>query len=263
MTGSSQTTAAAEGPAWSAAAAGWVEYWAAFAAPARDAVARAAGIEAGATVLDVGCGSGEFCELAAAHGARVSGIDAAEAMVAVARRRLPDADLRVGPIEHLPWPDDTFDLVTGFNSLQFTADFVAALTEVARVTRRGGRVAVCNWGRGEDIEVTAISQPLAELKPRPPGDPPPVGEPGVLEELARAAGVSPERADEVEVPYTFPDRATLERALVALAPVYGVAPDQAEPVVRRTVEVAAEPYRRPDGSYRFENRFRYVIAVAS
>jgi cyclopropane fatty-acyl-phospholipid synthase-like methyltransferase len=36
----------------------------------REAVARAAGIEAGASVLDVGCGSGEFCELAAARAAR-------------------------------------------------------------------------------------------------------------------------------------------------------------------------------------------------
>jgi len=47
MTAPEQTTAAVEGPAWSA----------------------------GASVLDVGCGSGELCELAAARGARVSGID--------------------------------------------------------------------------------------------------------------------------------------------------------------------------------------------
>jgi 2-polyprenyl-3-methyl-5-hydroxy-6-metoxy-1,4-benzoquinol methylase len=74
MTGSEKTTAAIEGPAWSAGASGWVEHWAQFAAPAREAVARAAGIEAGASVLDVGCGSGEFCEFAAARGAQVSGI---------------------------------------------------------------------------------------------------------------------------------------------------------------------------------------------
>jgi 2-polyprenyl-3-methyl-5-hydroxy-6-metoxy-1,4-benzoquinol methylase len=104
MTASEQTTAAAEGPAWSAGASGWVEYWAGFAAPAREAVARAAVIQAGASVLDVGCGSGEFCELAAARGARVSGIDAAEGMVEFARHKLPGADLRVGPIEELPWP---------------------------------------------------------------------------------------------------------------------------------------------------------------
>jgi SAM-dependent methyltransferase len=263
MSASAQTTAAAEGAAWSAGASGWVEHWAGFAAPAREAVARAAGLEAGDSVLDVGCGSGEFCEVAVARGARVSGIDAAEAMVDLAKRRLPDADLRVGPIEQLPWPDDSFDLVAAFNAFQFAADFVAALAEAGRVTRRGGRIAICNWGRVEDCEVHAISEPLSELKPPRPRDPPPIGEPGVLENLARGSGLAPERADEVEVPYEFPDRVTLERALLAIAPVYGVAPEVAQQVVRRTVEARAEPYRRPDGSYRFENKFRYLIAVAS
>jgi SAM-dependent methyltransferase len=263
MTASEQTTAAAEGPAWSAGASGWVEYWAGFAAPAREAVARAAGIQVGALVLDVGCGSGEFCELAAARSARVSGVDAAEGMVEFARRKLPEADLRVGPIEQLPWPDGSFDLVAGFNAFQFAADVVAALAEAGRVTRPGRRVAICNWGRVEDRDVHAIFEPLSELKPPRPSDPPLVGEPGVLEGLARKAGLTPERAGEVEVPYGFSDRATLERALLVIAPVYGIAPALAEPVVRRTVAAAAEPYRRADGSYRFENRFRYLIAVAS
>jgi|SRR6266567_241477 len=97
MSPSVGSSAEAEGPVWSAAASGWVTYWARFAAPAREAVAQAAGIEAGISVLDVGCGSGEFCELAAARGAGVSGIDAA-GLIEFARRRFPGADLRVGPI---------------------------------------------------------------------------------------------------------------------------------------------------------------------
>lgn len=177
MTGSERTTAVIEGPALSAGASGWVEHWARFAAPAREAVARAAGITAGALVLDVGCGSGEFCELAAARGARVSGIDVAEGLVEIARRRLPEADLRVGPIERLPWRNESFDLVTGFNAFQFAADFVAALAEAARVTWRGGRVAIRNWGRIEDREVHAIFAPLREVEPRPPQDTSPYDRP--------------------------------------------------------------------------------------
>jgi SAM-dependent methyltransferase len=110
-------------------------------------------------------------------------------------------------------PLDSFDVVTAFNAFQFSADFAAALAEAARVTRSGGRVAVCNWGRVSD--------------------------------------------------YEFPGRATLERALTAIAPACGVAAEVAERVARKTVEIAAEPFRRPDGSYRFENRFRYLIAVAA
>jgi hypothetical protein len=84
----------------------------------------------------------------------------------------------------------------------------------------------------------------------------------VLEALTRQAGLTPERAGDVEGPYAFPDRATLERELLAIAPVDGVGPQVAREVIRNTVETATEPFRRADGSYRFENRFRYLIAVS-
>ncbi|HZC73991.1 MAG TPA: class I SAM-dependent methyltransferase [Jatrophihabitans sp.] len=261
-----QTTATFEGPAWSAAAAGWFAYWARFAAPARVAVAQASGLGGGVSVLDVGCGSGEFCALAAGMGAKVSGLDAAAGLIAFARRATPDGDLRVGAMEQLPWADNTFDMVSGFNAFQFAADYVAALAEARRVTRRGGRIAICNWGRVDDREVQAVFEPLSRYRQDrppdvPPYDPPPIGEPGVLESLAEGASLQPERAAEVDVPYAFADRATLERALLAFAPAYGISADVAEQVVRETVDGPADAFRRADGSYRFENRFRYLIAV--
>lgn len=123
-------------------------------------------------------------------------------------------------------------------------------------------MAICNWGRIDARKVHAIFEPLSELKSRT-SDPLPIGEPGVLEHLAEQASLTPEHADEVEVPYEFADRSTLERALLAISPVYGIAPEVAEEVVRKTVESRAEPYLKPDGSYRFENRFRYLITVVS
>lgn len=176
------TSAAIEGPDWSAKAAGWAELWAGLADPAREAVAEATGIGTGMRVLDVGCGSGEFCMLAAARGAVVSGIDAAEGMVEIARRRLPGADLRVGAMERLPWDDDGFDLVTAFNAIQF------------------------------------------------------------------------------DVPYEAPDRETLERALLVDAACIGGTEHAREAAVRKVIAEAAAPFRRPDSSYRFENRFRYVVS---
>jgi transposase InsO family protein len=50
--------------------------------------------------------------------------------------------------------------------------------------------------------------------------------------------------------------------LLAFAPVYQVGPEAAERVGRQTVEGPAERFRRSDGSYRFDNRWRYLIAVA-
>ena len=51
--------------------------------------------------------------------ARAFGLEASEALLGIARQRLPDADLRVGDMESLPYQDDTFDLVTGFNPFFF------------------------------------------------------------------------------------------------------------------------------------------------
>jgi SAM-dependent methyltransferase len=230
-------------------------------------VAKATGIDEGTRVLDVGCGSGEFCRLAAARGAVPSGIDAAEGMIEIARRIVPDGDFRVGAMESLPWDDDSFDVVTGFNSFQFAADLVAALADARRVVHPGGRVAICNWGRPADSGLVAIMGSLRGLQPPPlPGPPPPdvpaTGEPGVLEELARRAGLDPVVADEVGVPFEASDRETLERALLAPGGAVPAIEHSGEEAVRKAIVEAAAPFRRPDGSYRIENRFRYLIAEA-
>jgi ubiquinone/menaquinone biosynthesis C-methylase UbiE len=71
-------------------------------------------------------------------GAEPSGLDASEARIAHAQARLPEADLRVGEMEELPWDDDGFDLDTGFNSFFFANDIVAALREARRVAKPAG-----------------------------------------------------------------------------------------------------------------------------
>ena len=71
----------------------------------------------GQRVLDIGCGAGAFLRLIAERGGEPFGIDASESLIALARTRFPHADLRVGDMEALPYPDASFDRVTGFNSL--------------------------------------------------------------------------------------------------------------------------------------------------
>ena len=77
--------------------------------------------------------------LASDRGAQVSGIDAAESLLTVARERVAAAVFRLGDLQDLPFADGCFDVVTGFNSFQFAADPVAALMEAGRVTKRTGR----------------------------------------------------------------------------------------------------------------------------
>ena len=69
------------------------------------------GVDAGDRVLDVACGSGLAIELARLRGASCSGIDASARLVAVARDRNPESDIRVGDMQALPWDPASFDVV--------------------------------------------------------------------------------------------------------------------------------------------------------
>jgi SAM-dependent methyltransferase len=234
---------------WGERAQAWSHHWTRLSAPARAAVADAARIGPATRLLDAGCGTGEFCAQALALGARVSGIDVSEGMLALARRRAPEADLRVGDIARLPYGDDAFDVATAFNAVQFTDDIPAAIAELARVAPT---VAICNWGGKRDLAVmfnaVSVPSPQRDALPR-------LSEPGVLEELMQAAGLTPRRAADVPSPYETPDLATL---VAALRDGSGF-----ELATEERVREAGAPYRRADGSYRFENRFRYVVATRS
>ena len=70
--------------------------------------------------------------------------------------RLPDADLREGDTEYLPFGDATFDAVTGINAFQFAGDPQKALREAARVTRPGGRVVASLFAAPERSQGTVV-----------------------------------------------------------------------------------------------------------
>jgi SAM-dependent methyltransferase len=93
-----------------------------------------------ARILDAGCGSGRTLDDLARRGT-VSGADASEAAVQLARARGHE-DVRLAPVERLPWPEDTFDLVTCLDVVEHTDDDRRALRELRRVTRAGGRLLV-------------------------------------------------------------------------------------------------------------------------
>ena len=75
-----------------------------------------------------GAGASIRVAIAAASGARVSGIDAAQALLDIARQRRPGGDFRQGDLEESPFDDHSFD-VTDFNSFQYAGDPVVALSE--------------------------------------------------------------------------------------------------------------------------------------
>src|ERR1700761_908031 len=97
--------------------------------PAWQAVSDAAGVGEGTSLLDLGCGDGAFCAFAARRGALVHGLDLEPDAIARALEAVPGGDLRLGPMENLPWPDASFDVVTSFNAVQYALDPEVALIE--------------------------------------------------------------------------------------------------------------------------------------
>ncbi len=107
----------------------------------------ACGALEGARVLDVACGPGIVACALAAHAAQVSGIDLTPAMIAEAHRRqaglgLRNLDWRVGDATALPFADGTFDVVVTRYSFHHLQRPAAALAEMKRVCRAGGRIVV-------------------------------------------------------------------------------------------------------------------------
>ena len=110
---------------------------------------------------------------------------------------MPEADLRVGDMELMPYEDDAFDLVTGFTSFFFANDMVAALREAGRVAADGAPVVIQVWGSYERRDLEAMMRIAHPYLPPRPADAPPERElwkPGVLEEMATEAGLDPVEA---------------------------------------------------------------------
>jgi SAM-dependent methyltransferase len=257
-------SATVQGRLWNARARDWAEAQEATLLPLFEAIAGHLGIGRGSRVLDVGCGAGLFLRRAADRGAEVAGLDAAPALVAIARERLPAADLREGEMEWLPWADGSFDVVAGINAFQYATRPEVAVGEAARVLRPSGRVALAVWGRPESCQAAAYLAALgALLPPPPPGAPGPfaLSQPGALASLARAAGLEPVAAREVETVWAYPDEEALLRGLLSSGPAARAIAEAGEGRVRDAVLAAVAPCRTPDGAYRLHNVFRYTIAA--
>jgi len=260
------TTGSAErwGPLWGAKPADWASIEEQQ-APTYEEAIRRVGVAPGQRVLEVGCGTGSFLRLAADRGAEVFGLDASEALLALARERVPEADLRQGDLQFLPYDGETFDLVAGFNSFFFAADVVAALREAGRVAKPGAPVVIQVWGPPERCDLTALKDAIAPFLPPPDPDAPAapaLHEPGVLEHLAEEAGLTAQTTFDTSWAYVFPDEDALVRAMLAPANVVVAARQGGEDAVGRAVAAALAPFRAPDGGYRLENEWHYLVASA-
>lgn len=105
------------------------------------------GVGPGDCVVDLACGTGDFCELAAERGARVTGIDFALQMLRRAQDRGLDSALVQGDAEWLPFRSASVDVVTCGFALRNFVSLEAVMREIARIVKPGGRVALIDVDR--------------------------------------------------------------------------------------------------------------------
>ncbi|MFF8369325.1 class I SAM-dependent methyltransferase [Streptomyces lydicus] len=105
----------------------------------------AAGVREGTRALDVGTGAGSVAAAAGARGARVTAVDAEPDMARRTRDAVPDARVQIAALPQLPFRDGRFDATLGNFVLNHVGRPRAALAELRRVTRPGGRIAVTIW----------------------------------------------------------------------------------------------------------------------
>jgi SAM-dependent methyltransferase len=130
----------------------------------------------GENIADVATGTGWTSRAVARSGAKVVGIDIAEGMLSAAREIAREQgltiDYQLGDAEALPFPDAAFDSVISTFGVMFAPDQARAAAELARVCKRGGRVAIAAWTpTSQAVTLRQALQPFMGAPPTPPPSP--------------------------------------------------------------------------------------------
>lgn len=257
------STANANGEFWGSRAKDWADIQEGTVRTVYDTVLSRTKVASGTRLLDVGCGAGMALRMATELGAIVTGIDASESLLEIARTRVPGGDCRLGDLEKLPFDDNSFDLVTGFNSFQYAGNPEVALAEARRVTKPDGHIMIMVWGAPEGMEAASLVAALKPLLPIPPaGTPGPFALSGeaALKGLALAAGLKPISIFDVDSPWFYPDEATAIKGLASSGVAERARAHTSEKMVDAAHAAAIAPFRKSDGSYQIQARFRCLLA---
>lgn len=186
-------------------------------------------------------------------------------LLAIARERVRTAEFLVGELENLPFPDNTFDFVTGFNSLQYAGNPTIALKETKRVAKPGALVLIMTWGEPAGMQAAALVAALRPLMPAPPaGAPGPfaLSDESALRAFAAAAGLEPIEIFDVASPWKYESLEVALRGLRSSGVAARAAANSSEESVNAAHEAALQPFRNADQGFVIQASFRCLLARA-
>ncbi len=133
------------------------------------------GPKANERILDIATGTGLTARTIDRSGAKVTGVDIAEGLLEAAKQLSEEEglsiDWQLGDAENLPFDDASFDAAASTFGIMFATNQDAAISELARVVRPGGRIAIAAWL--PDSTAVALRKVISPFMPPPPPSPPP------------------------------------------------------------------------------------------
>lgn len=249
---------------WKRAARDWAEFFEPHFWPLWEVMLERANVRAGTEFFDAGCGAGGASELAAIHGAKITGLDATEDLLEIARERVPEGNFRTGDLEALPYPDASFDISFAANSIQFTYDPIQTLRELRRVTKLGGKIVFAVWPPPEQNDFgSAIAMTMTKVVGKKPRVGPfALSAPGLLEDVIEKSGAKILSDELVSCPMVYKEFEELWRthrtpggAQTAIATV-------GEDVLKEAVREAVQKFVQPSGRIHLDNQLRCVLLQA-
>lgn len=166
-----------EAASWNQRADGYERFFVSLTSQTITPLLDAAGVGPGTRVFDLASGPGHVAAACAERGARVTGVDIAAEMVALAGRRHPEIRFEQADAQRLPFPDASADAVVGNFAILHVGRPERVAGEAARVLAPGGALALSTWGlptrcRLLGVLVDAIGEAGAVPPPDVPVGPP-------------------------------------------------------------------------------------------
>jgi len=247
---------------WGARARDWSEYQEIQAKPLYESILNRCNIQSYTNFLDVGCGTGLLCQMAAERGARVSGLEASETTMKIANERVPNGSFILGDMANLPFEDFSFDIVTGVDTFQIHKEPYLVLDEAVRVTKRGGRLVIGVFGKPEDCGTMEYIHEVVSLANIDYNfDPFTFSGDGELEAFAREAGLTPLTNVTVDSAWIYPDEETMLFALlspgIAVMAIQNYGMDKVKDTIRKTMA----PFKTSSKGYHVPHSRRYLMTI--
>jgi SAM-dependent methyltransferase len=233
-------------------------------------IAEKAGLKPGDKVLDVACGTGALCREAARRvgpQGSVTGLDFDPAMLALAGRKSPGLEWRLGNAGDLPFGNGVFDAVVSHFALVWFDNRRAAVREMYRVLHRGGRLTVAVWddyrlSEGMTALVDLLARVLGEDAARTLKQPFKLGDRDLLRGAFDGAGVMSPEIETLDGDVRFPSiRLWVETMLRAWTPLKAEIGMDTFDRLLNTAETELSAFAGEDGQVVFNLPAHIVTAV--